>query len=73
MCIWIWHCVEVRVSNYKTSFANCNILLAFEFIWKAYGLRLAEGHCILSFGNMIYDFSLWNKDEKICLVIKFGG
>jgi hypothetical protein len=32
-----------------------------------------EGHCILSFENMVYDFSLWNKNERICLVIKFGG
>jgi hypothetical protein len=23
-----------------------------------------KGHYILSFGNMVYDFSLWNKYER---------
>jgi len=43
-------------------------------VFKVDGLaRLLEGHHILSFGNMVYEISGWNNDERICLVIKFNG
>ncbi len=86
MCMRIRHCVEARkLVGFVVTKSNLHPILqiatfcwqlnSFESSWfKVDGLaRLLEGHHILSFGNMVYEISRWNNDERICLVIKFSG